>query len=152
MPDTMQMLHEYLDSECYQPSIYHIGPEWSHCSESYCLEKTQLGHEAFSVERGQKSSIYFIEQEERIACRKFIELLGQDAWAKGHCISITSNPTEIEETFRILESYCIRAVRNDIPNFARVGDTRYRLFVFGKDVRTVKQLVASGTLRPLEKL
>jgi hypothetical protein len=148
-PVTIQLLGEYLRAECYQPALYHLGGSWSHCGDTYCLEQTSAGFEAFYVERGQRSSDCFIEQDEATACRRFIDLLDRQSWSRGHCIAFTPDVAEIEATTLTLQRHGIQAVRNDIPAYRFAGDRRFRLFVFGRDLQVVHQLVASGALSPL---
>ena len=145
-PKTMAELAEYLRSECYQQSCYHIGTGWSHCGDTHCLEKTTSGYEAFYVERGQRSTTFFIEVDETVVCGKFLELLDRDPWSRAHCIAFTAQLQDAERIEHELSAVGVRSVRNDIPAHQGPGDSRFRLFVFGRDLLKVQQMVASGQI------
>jgi hypothetical protein len=145
-PSTMAALAEYLRTECYQPSCYHIGSGWNHCGDTHCLEKTTSGYEAFYVERGQRSTTFFIEADEAIVCRKFLELLDRESWSRTHCIAFTAQLSDAERIEHELAAVGVRSVRNDIPAYRGPDDSIYRLFVFGRDLPMVEQMVASGQI------
>ena len=149
MPATLIELADYLRAECYQPEFYNIGPSWSHCCDTYCIELTTAGYEAFHVERGQRSGPIWIDGNESAACRAFIALLDGERWSRSHCIAFTASLTEIQRIEGELGSRGIQATRNDIPAFSGPNNPRFRLFVTGRDKITVDQLIASGQLPPV---
>lgn len=144
IPTTLTALSAYLAHECYQPILYHIGSNWSACGDTYCIEHTQSGFEVFYVERGQRSSDLFVEQNESIACRRFLEILNQSLWSRAHCIAFSTDQEEIARIADVLTSAGIDTTRNDIPSYRATGDVRYRLFVLGRDHIKVDSLVAAG--------
>lgn len=146
MPTTLAELAEYLRDEYYQPSAYHLGPGWSHCGDTYCLEHTPVGFEAFYVERGQRSDPFWIECAEGMACARFLGLLEGDRTLRLHCVAVSGDVSEIESIEEILASEGVRSKRNDIPSMSGAGDPRFRLFVEGRDKRIVDRLVAAGRI------
>lgn len=147
MPTTLAELADHLRDECYQPSAYHLGQGWSHCGDTYCLEHTPVGFEAFYVERGQRSEPFWIESSEGMACARFLGLLGGDCTSRLHCIALSGDVTEIETIEEILASEGVHSKRNDIPAMSSTGDPRFRLFVEGRDKRIVDRLVVAGRIR-----
>ncbi len=148
-PTTLSELADYLREECYQPSIYHIGPSWSHCGDTFCIEHTPSGYESFYVERGQRSDPIWIESSEASACRAFIALLDGERFSRSHCIAFTKGRSEIEAIEQKLISHGVQSTRNDIPAFGGPNDPRYRLFVTGRDKIIVDQLIASAQIPPV---
>jgi hypothetical protein len=147
MPTTLAELADYLRDECYQPSAYHLGPDWSSCGDTYCLDHTPTGFEAFHVERGQRSDPFWIESGEGMACARFLALLDGDRTSRLHCIAVSGDVSEIEAIDEILASEGVPSKRNDIPAMSAAGEPKFRLFVEGRDKRTVDRLVAAGRIR-----
>jgi hypothetical protein len=146
MPTTLAELADYLRDECYQPSAYHLGPDWSSCGDTYCLERTPVGFEAFYVERGQRSEPFWIEPSEAAACACFLALIVGDRSSRLHCIAFSGDVSEIETIGAILASEGVQSKRNDIPAMSGAEDPRFRLFVEGRDKRIVDRLVAAGRI------
>ncbi|CAN5878020.1 hypothetical protein BH11VER1_BH11VER1_20420 [soil metagenome] len=148
-PTTLIELAGYLSAECYQPHCYHIGPGWRGCGDTYCIERTPAGYEAFYVERGQRSSLIWVEDSEASACLSFIALLDGEKWSRAHCIAFTKSLSEIEQINEKLASLGIQATRNDVPTLGGPNDPRFRLFVTGRDKIAVDQMIASGQIPPV---
>lgn len=146
IPTTLAELADHLRDECYQPSAYHLGPGWSQCGDTYCLEHQQAGFEAFYVERGQRSEPFWIEPSEAAACACFLALIEGDRTSRLHCIAFSGDVSEIEAIDEILASEGVQSKRNDIPAMSGAGDPRFRLFVEGRDKRVVDRLVAAGRI------
>jgi hypothetical protein len=149
MPTTLSELAVYLREECYQPAIFHVGPNWSHCGDTFCIEHTPSGYEAFYVERGKRSDPIWIESSEAAACRAFLALLDRERFSRSHCIAFTKERSEIEAIEQKLVCHGIQFTRNDIPVFGGPNDPRYRLFVIGRDKIIIDQLISSGQIPPV---
>jgi hypothetical protein len=152
MPSTPQSLDElknYLAEQCYQSSVYNIGPFWSSCADTWCMEHTRSGFEIFYVERGQRRKSDSIHESEAGACAAFLAKLNEDRWSQAHCVGFFSSEVAASEMGAKLIARGVPFKRNDIPAYRFSNDQRFRIFVFGTDKKIVDSMVASGNFPPL---
>ena len=145
-PATLADLALYLNAERYQPGLFHIGSGWSGCGDTFCLEQTAAGFEAFYVERGQRAEAMWIEPDEAAACQAFVALLDREPWSRSHCVAFSDDLAEISRINELLSVRGIQATRNDIPSFDGPDRPRYRLFAIGKDKLIADQMMNEGLI------
>lgn len=86
-------------------------------------------------ERGEIVQVWLETGDEAAACAYF---LGQVSTRLLHLYA-TSDAAAVERRQAALRAAGVDFERNDIPNFAGPGDTRYRIFVAGRDLKTAQQ-------------
>lgn len=116
-PTTLSGLKQFLIEACYQPSIYHIGPSWSGCGDTYCIEQIGSRFEIFYVERGCRSYAISIHEDEGKACSEFIQKLDQEKWSKAHCVAFVTEEELVQKIAARIEAEGASTERNDIPAF-----------------------------------
>ncbi|WP_046757160.1 hypothetical protein [Kordia jejudonensis] len=57
-----------------------------------------------------------------------------------HLVIATYSKEKLTDMIALLNENTIEFWQNDIPSYNRIGNTRYRLFVFNKDVIEVQKL------------
>jgi hypothetical protein len=129
---------------------YHVGSGWAGCADTHCIDKTDSGFEIFYVERGQRYETIESLEDEAAACRAFLKILDKDKWSQGHCVAWTSSEEEIDRIAQLMEAQGVQAKRNDIPSYAGPNDPRYRLFVFGRDKKTIDAMIERGEIPPFK--
>jgi hypothetical protein len=147
IPETLAALALHLREQCYRDSSFHIGPGWERCDDAHALIQSEAGFEVFYIERGQRCGTEFIEKDEAAACRRFFNLLKDGVWTRAHCVVFTPDAAEAEAAQRLLAAEGIETLRNDMPAYCRANDPRHRVFVLGRDVLCVQQMVEQGRMR-----
>jgi hypothetical protein len=133
-------LSDFLQNECYQEQVYHIGSGWKVCADAYCLEQTNSNYEIFYVERGQRGKAIQCSTNEDEVCRMFIELLNRERFSKAHCIGNFILKKEADAITEKLTSAGITLHRDTIP-YSSSNDFRYRVFVFGRDKIRAQEVI-----------
>jgi len=128
----VQELLIHLQHECYQPKVYHVGPNWSACDDTYCLERIDGQFEVFYVERGKRGETIHRCENESAACDAFLAILDRERFSRAHCVGFFSTKTAADDFSERLVSAGITVHRDVIP-YSNSTDLRYRVFVFGRD-------------------
>lgn len=132
---TIQELEQYLEENCYSFQSVTIGRHFAY--EGLVVEACALGYCLFGSERGRKSLIKAFPTEEELV-HYTLEKLDSDPWYKAHIVAFTFDQKQIKKAEFKLKLMGIQCKRNDIPNY-HVGQTAYRIFVFGRDILRLEQ-------------
>jgi hypothetical protein len=133
---TVSEVYEKLLAEGCNKSSFSI-----HRSEhdAFCLVKRGDAWVVYYSERGQDYSPEYESSSEEDACQFFYKLvMEQQHW---HIVGFFKSESEARALEAKLESIGVEPIRNDIPAYKHRDDLRYRVFVVGKDVFRVKDLV-----------
>ena len=131
---TMGELEQYLEENCYNFDSITIGRHYAY--EGLVVKNCALGYCLFSSERGHETLLKAFQSEEELV-RYTLAELDRDPWSKAHIVAFTLDQKQIQKAESELKWMRIRYKRNDIPY--RVGQTAYRIFVFGRDILRLEQ-------------
>ena len=131
---TIQELERYLEENCYNFDSITIGRHYAY--EGLVVKNCALGYCLFSSERGHETLLKAFQSEEELV-RYTLAELDADPWCKAHIVAFTFDQQQIQKAESELKWMRIRYKRNDIPY--RVGQTAYRIFVFGRDILRLEQ-------------
>ena len=131
---TIQELERYLEENCYNFDSITIGRHYAY--EGLVVKNCALGYCLFSSERGHETLLKAFQSEEELV-RYTLAELDRDPWSKAHIVAFTLDQKQIQKAESELKWMRIRYKRNDIPY--RVGQTAYRIFVFGRDILRLEQ-------------
>lgn len=132
---TIQELEQYLEENCYNFDGITIGRHYAY--EGLVVKNCALGYCLFSSERGHETLLKAFQSEEELV-RYTLAELDRDPWCKAHIVAFTFDQQQIQKAESELKWMRIRYKRNDIPNF-HVGQTAYRIFVYGRDILRLEQ-------------
>ncbi len=117
------------------PSSFHIGTRGM-VSDAWLLYREAGEWRVAYTERGQIDEPVFRSTDADEAAEQFFEQVTSfDHW---HCVGFFEAESEAEALCYRLRSLGIEPIRNDIPAFHGPGDPRYRVFVIGQDIFTVR--------------
>ena len=103
------------------------------------MEKSGNLWEIFYSERGSKEEPIFSSISETDACEFFYNhILSMEHL---HIIGFFKEESSANELENKLSNIGVRIIRNDIPAFMDRNDPRFRLFVIGKDIFKVKEVI-----------
>lgn len=136
----MRELSEFLLQECYQPNVYHIGPGWESCGDTFCIDRVGIHFEVFYVERGQRGNVIRRCETEVAACAAFLEIIDREPFSRAHCIGFFTVQPEADALAQRLISAGIK-VHRDAISYSSSTDMRYRVFVFGRDKLRAQELL-----------
>lgn len=90
------------------------------------------------MERGQKRTPMFSSPNKQEA----IEFYKNHVYGikHQHLVLATRSEQKVADTKALLAKNNIEFWQNDIPNYSKIGDRMYRIFVFNKDIFKVKAL------------
>jgi hypothetical protein len=129
-------LKEYLLSQGCSESSFAVGSRGA-ANDAYCLVYNGRDWVIFYTERGCDSPPVFSSSSEEVARDYFIKLiLAQKHW---HLVGFFINESAAISLAQKIEQLGVKAVRNDIPNYSKEGDARYRVFVIGKDILPIRK-------------
>jgi hypothetical protein len=140
----LQELSTYLQRECYQPSAYHVGPDWGRCGDALCIEGIGGQFEIFYVERGERKETFGFYESEPAACEAFLALLNRDRFSRAHCVGLFSTKSEADRLSERLVAAGIVVHCDSIP-FGSVTDMRHRVIVFGRDKIRAEEMIGQGS-------
>ena len=107
--------------------------------DALCLAKRGDIWVIYYSERGQDYSPEFESTSEEDACQFFYKLvMEQQHW---HIVGFFKNEGEAKALEAKLKLIGVESIRNDIPAYKHRDDPRYRVFVVGKDIFRVKELL-----------
>lgn len=97
-----------------------------------CLDKKGGEWIIFYCERGRDSEPFFTFKNEDEACDFFYDyILKQQHWHIVGFFKTESFAIALEDK---LKAIGVKPIRNDIPAYSALNDSRYRVFVVGKDI------------------
>lgn len=105
--------------------------------DAYCLDKTGNEWIIFYSERGNDSKPIFTSENEKEACKFFYNYVLKQQHL--HIAGFFKSENDAKELENKLSSIGVNPIRNDIPAYNTVNDSRYRVFVIGKDIFKVKK-------------
>lgn len=132
---TIDKLVAFMERECYSFRAFSIGNYKA--LEGLFLEQDRHGYVYGYTERGERYTEKYFESEEE-AVQYVFELLSEGKVENSHLVAFTMDKKEIMAVEKVLKEMFIPFVRNDVPCFSNDGKTAYRIFVFGKNIRYLK--------------
>lgn len=127
-------ISEKLTAEGCSPENFVVN---GHGSDVYCLRESGGTWSVFYTERGVDEPPIFSSRSEEEACQFFYDfIMRMEHW---HIVGFYKEKAAAEAMESRLASIGIKAIRNDIPAYHTRNDTRYRVFVVGKDIFKFKQ-------------
>ncbi len=124
-----------LSQGCYESS-FAVESRGS-ASDAHCLIQDGGDWVVFYTERGCDSTPVFSSPSEEAACDYFIKLiLAEKHW---HLVGSFIHESAAISLAQKVEQLGVKPVRNDIPNYSKEGDARYRVFVMGKDIFPIRK-------------
>jgi len=132
---TIKELDQWMEANCYNDG-YAIGDRIIH--EGCGLEKLGDTFVWFYTERGTKQTLHVFNTEKEAVLFALHEIK-LDKSANRHLVGFLKNKSSESELVRELERRNIKCWTDKIP-FGGPNDPRYRVFVFGCDIRLVKDL------------
>jgi hypothetical protein len=136
----LQELSSYLQRECYNPNVYHVGPGWGACGDTFCIERVDGQFEVFYVERGQRGGLIHCAESEAEACAAFLAALDRERFSRAHCVGIFTTKSEADRLSDRLVSSGIAVHRDAVP-YSHRTDIRHRVFVFGRDKLRAQEMI-----------
>jgi hypothetical protein len=132
---TIKELDQWMRANCYNDS-YAIGGRIIH--EGYGLESWGDTFVWFYTERGSKQSLHVFNTEKEAVLFALREIK-LDKSANRHLVGFLKSKLSESELIRELERRNIKCRTDKIP-FGGPNDPRHRVFVFGCDIKLVKDL------------
>jgi hypothetical protein len=106
-------------------------------NEVYCLDEIGDTWVVFYTERGQDSDPIFKSSSEDDACQFFYDyVMKLEHW---HIVGFFKEEVSAKALEAKLLSIGVKPIRNDIPSYKFNDDTRYRVFVAGKEIFKVRE-------------
>lgn len=144
LDDLKQRLH---DAGC-NPGNYQIGEPWA-VTDVYCLAKRNGRFHFFYTERGQDSPPEKIFDDEAEACHFYYDFVMNIR--HDHLVGFYQSPDSLERHAAFLEQHGVATSRDKVP-YSGWHDPRYRLFVEGMAIFTVRQLLPTLPLNDQSEL
>ncbi|GFZ30137.1 hypothetical protein CSC2_06630 [Clostridium zeae] len=133
---TIAELERWLEDEFYNFNLISIGKY--HAQEGDVIEVDNDRYLYCYSERGNKSIIKSFKSEKELVSYAYL-MFKDNKWSKSHLLAISFNIDKINHIEQELNNLKVEYVRNDSPNH-RNGNTAYRIFVFGKDIKKTEHL------------
>jgi len=130
-------LAKRLSEEGFNSQFYCIGPRWNRLGDGFALDRVGDSFEWFYVERGQKGQTERVFASEEEACQFVYEALSKDKWAQSHMVGMFQSKSEAADLARALSREGIHSETDCIP-YGGPNDSRFRVFVYGRDVFKIK--------------
>ena len=132
---TVDKLVEFMEKECYNFDSFSIGKY--RALEGLFLDRDGSGFIYGYEERGHRDIIKHFDNEEA-AVSYVLEQNSKGEVDDSHLAAFTMDEEEILEAEKKLEGMFIPFIRNDVPGYSLDGKTAYRIFVFGKNIRYLR--------------
>ena len=129
---TLEELSAHLQRECYQPNAYHVGSNWSGCSDSYCIDRVGEKFAIFYVERGKRDDPVHCYETEEEACDAFLAELDRDRFSRAHCVGIFTTQSQADALALWLDSVGITFHRD--ANLV-ASEHKYSVAVIGRTAK-----------------
>lgn len=134
---TIDKLVEFMEKECYNFDSFSIGKHKA--VEGLFLDRDGEGFIYGYEERGHRDIRKQFNNEGAAVCYIF-ERISKGEVNDSHLAVFTMDEKEILEAEKKLEEMFIPFWRNDVPGYSLGGETAYRIFVNGKNIRYLKGL------------
>ena len=132
---TIDKLVEFMEEECYSFDSISIGKY--RALEGLFLDRDGdvfiYGYE----ERGHRDIIKHFDNEEA-AVSYVLEQISKGEVDDSHLAAFTMDEEEILEAEKKLKEMFIPFIRNDVPGYGLSGETAYRIFVNGKNIKYLR--------------
>ena len=132
---TIDKLVEFMERECYSFDSFSIGKY--RALEGLFLDRDGNGFIYGYEERGHRDIIKHFDNEEA-AVSYVLEQISKGEVDDSHLAAFTMDEEEILEAEKKLKEMFIPFIRNDVPGYSLDGKTAYRIFVFGKNIRYLR--------------
>lgn len=112
--------------------------------DAFCLARRGNEWLVYYSERGQDYPPEYTSVSEDDACEFFYTLvMNQQHW---HIVGFFKNENDAKQLEEKLKSIGIEPIRNDIPAYKHRNDPRYRVFVAGKAIFRVREVLGEPVL------
>ena len=132
---TVDKLVEFMEKECYNFDSFSIGKY--RALEGLFLDRDGSGFIYGYEERGHRDIIKHFDNEEA-AVSYVLEQISKGEVDDSHLAAFTMDEEEILEAEKKLKEMFIPFIRNDVPGYSLDGETAYRIFVFGKNIKYLR--------------
>ena len=132
---TIDKLVEFMERECYSFDSFSIGKY--RALEGLFLDRDGSGFIYGYEERGHRDIIKHFDNEEA-AVSYVLEQISKGEVDDSHLAAFTMDEEEIVEAEKKLKEMFIPFIRNDVPGYSLDGKTAYRIFVFGKNIKYLR--------------
>ena len=122
-------LEQKLLAEGCSKSNFSIGKSADDC---YCITKDGNKWIVYYSERGNDDEPIFRSEDEEMACEFYFKHITEMTHL--HIVGFYKQESDAISLENKLSSIAVTAIRNDIPTFSNAKDSRYRVFVKGKDI------------------
>jgi len=113
--------------------------------DAFCLTRNEGQWSVFYTERGIDSPPIYSTESESDACEFFLKHMQKQAnW---HMVGFFTNEQNAIKLEAQLQDLNIEPIRNDIPAFTQANDPRYRVFVAGKQIHSVREKLGSAPIK-----
>jgi hypothetical protein len=102
----------------------------------YCLDESNGTWTVFYTERGLDADPFFASTSEEKACEFFYDLIKK--MTHWHLVGFFADEALAIDLQTKLTSIGVDFIRNDIPAYQHQNDPRFRVFVIGEDIFTVR--------------
>jgi hypothetical protein len=141
-------LHKRLQAAGCSPNNYHLG-EPNGVTDVHCLSQREGGWHFFYTERGKDSPPEKTFNSEAEACQFFYDFVMNIR--HNHLVGFYQSPESLQRHATFLEKHGIAITHDKIP-YGGWADPRYRLFVEGPAIFTVRKLLPSLPLNDQSEL
>lgn len=145
---TLNELHQTLQAAGCSPGNYHLG-EPKGASDVHCLAQRNGRWHIFYTERGQDHPPDKIFDNETEACQFFHDFVMN--MRHFHLVGFYKSSDRLQQLAHFLQQHNITTTTDQIP-YGGWEDPRYRLFVEGPAIFTVRQLLPSLPLNDQSEL
>lgn len=145
---TLDELKQRLQAAGCSTTHYQIGEPWA-VTDVYCLAKRDGRFHFFYTERGQDSPPEKTFDDEAEACQYYYDFVMNIR--HDHLVGFYQRPDSLERHAAFLEEHGIPTSHDKIP-YGGWADPRYRLFVEGSAIFTVRQLLPNLPLNDQAEL
>ena len=133
---TIEELERWLEDNYYNFNEISIGKH--HAPEGYIIEVDNSRYLCCYSERGNKQIVKSFNSEKELVDYAY-QLFKGNEWSRAHLLAISFDIEKIKNIEKALYSLGVEYERNDSPNH-RNGNTAYRIFVFGKDIKKAEHM------------
>jgi hypothetical protein len=140
--NTRELAQRLFEEGC-NPSSYAVGSRGG-ASDAFCLTFTGTQWQVFYTERGQDSPPIYASGSESQACEFFFHRIM--AMRHDHCVGFFASEHSAVSLKATLQEFNVSSWIDRIP-YGGPNDPRYRVFVTGKAIFSVKAALGSVPIR-----
>jgi hypothetical protein len=134
---TIEQLDNWMTENCYNDHSYAIGNRM--IDEGFGLKKIEKGYIWYYTERGEINQLNSFETEKE-AVLFALQHITNNEYANRHMIGFLKSKSKTDKLIKRLNERNIWFFMDKIP-FGGVFDPRFRIFVFGCDIKKVVDLI-----------